>query len=95
MWVKNKALFGTILAPIRHNHRGSQKQPQRAHMKNQVRLELSEDEAFALLHLAMTSEAALDQVSETAVRKLAEYCKDHQRNHSFRTEFNCELVGAG
>ncbi|MBL8067715.1 MAG: hypothetical protein JNM28_04645 [Armatimonadetes bacterium] len=64
-------------------------------MNNQERLELSEDEAFALLALAMTSEITLDPTSEKAVRKLVEYCKKHQRNHSIRPESNCELVGAG
>lgn len=63
-------------------------------MSNHDRLELSEDEAFALLALAMTSEIALDSTSEKAVRKLVEYCKKHQRNHSNRPELDCELIGA-
>jgi len=63
-------------------------------MKTTDRLELSEDEAFALLTLAMTSEIALDPTSEKAVKKLVEYCKRHQRNHTIRPELDCELIGA-
>ena len=37
-------------------------------------LELTEDEAFALLGMCMTSPQVLDSVSETALRKLAEFC---------------------
>lgn len=59
------------------------------------KLELSEDEAFALLTLAMTSEMALDPDSEKAVKKLVEYCKKHQRNHNQQPALDCELVGAG
>ncbi|MBS1707707.1 MAG: hypothetical protein JSS65_03175 [Armatimonadetes bacterium] len=57
------------------------------------RLELTEDEAFALLTLAMTSGIALDQVGERAVRKLAEHCKDHTRkscNHKIEDREFCE-----
>lgn len=39
-------------------------------------LALTEEEAFALLSLAMTSPAKLDVTSEKAIRKLAEYCKN-------------------
>ncbi len=63
-------------------------------MKTNDRLELSEDEAFALLTLAMTSEIALDSTSEKAVKKLVEYCKRHQSNHTSRPELDCELIGA-
>ncbi len=42
-----------------------------------TRLVLTEDEAFALLNLALTSEMRLDATSEKAVRKLADYCKSH------------------
>lgn len=38
-------------------------------------LELTEEEAFALLELAMTSPQHLDAVSETAIHKLAGYCR--------------------
>lgn len=59
------------------------------------RLELSEDEAFALLTLAMTSEISLDPTSEQAVRKLVEYCKRQQRHHSQPPAEGLELCGAG
>ncbi len=47
-------------------------------------LELTEEEAFALLAMCLTSPHGLDVTSETALRKLAEYAisksnnKDHQ-----------------
>jgi hypothetical protein len=37
-------------------------------------LKLTEEEAFALLGLALTSPQSLDATSERALRKLAEYC---------------------
>lgn len=37
-------------------------------------LELSEEEAYALLGMAMTSPQTLDPTSERALRKLAEFC---------------------
>ena len=58
------------------------------------RLELSEDEAFALLGLAMTASMTLDKTSERAVRKLAEYCKRKQTSH-YSSAQDCELIGAG
>ena len=39
-----------------------------------VGLKLTEEEAFALLGLCLTSPTGLDPVSEKALRKLAEYC---------------------
>ncbi len=57
------------------------------------RLELTEDEAFALLGLAMTASVQMDSVSEKAVRKLAEYCKSHPSNHNPASDW--ELIGAG
>ena len=39
-----------------------------------VGLKLTEEEAFGLLGLCMTSPTGLDPVSERALRKLAEYC---------------------
>jgi hypothetical protein len=39
-------------------------------------LKLTEEEAFALLGLCLTSPTGLDAVSEKALRKLAEYCSD-------------------
>jgi len=61
----------------------------------QDRLELTEDEAFALLSLAMTSGIPLDTVGERAVRKLAEHCKVHTRNHSNHSDSNREFCEAG
>lgn len=37
-------------------------------------LKLTEEEAFALLGLCLTSPTGMDAVSEKALRKLAEYC---------------------
>jgi len=37
-------------------------------------LKLTEEEAFALLGLCLTSPTGLDVTSERALRKLAEYC---------------------
>lgn len=38
-------------------------------------IELTEEEAFSLLALCMTSPQRLDATSEKALRKLAEFCK--------------------
>lgn len=48
-------------------------------------LQLTEEEAYALLGLCLTSPQGLDATSERALRKLAEYCSRGQlhRNHSF------------
>lgn len=60
------------------------------------RLELSEDEAYALLALAMTSGLKIDSESEKAVRKLADYCKSHSTNsHHKKKSADCELSEAG
>ena len=40
----------------------------------QLWLDLTEDEAFSLLGLCMTSPQQLDVISERALRKLADYC---------------------
>jgi hypothetical protein len=40
------------------------------------RLNLTEEEAFALLELCMTSTQQLNATSEHALRKLANYCKN-------------------
>ncbi|MBX3110416.1 MAG: hypothetical protein KF857_00280 [Fimbriimonadaceae bacterium] len=61
----------------------------------QDRLELTEDEAFALLTLAMTSGIALDSVGERAVRKLAEHCKVHTRKPSNHRDTDREFCEAG
>ena len=44
-------------------------------------LKLSEEEAFSLLGLCLTSPQSLDRTSEGALRKLAEYCTQ-RCNHS-------------
>lgn len=60
------------------------------------RLELTEDEAFALLGLCLTSGMPLDAESEKAVRKLAAYCKRHRTNIPPRYAANGnELCEAG
>lgn len=46
------------------------------------RLELTEDEAYTLLSLCMTSELPLDAQSERALRKLADFCKSHKNKNS-------------
>ena len=46
-------------------------------------LKLSEEEAFSLLGLCLTSPQSLDATSERALRKLAEYCTN-RCNHSER-----------
>jgi len=49
-------------------------------------LTLTEEEAFALLSLAMTSPNRLDATSEKALRKLAEYCSNHSHHKRFDEE---------
>jgi hypothetical protein len=46
-------------------------------------LELTEEEAFSLLGLCLTSPQALDATSEKALRKLAEFCisKGNHKSH--------------
>jgi hypothetical protein len=44
-------------------------------------LVLTEEEAFAILGLCLTSPQALDAVSELAMKKLADYCSTHGREH--------------
>ncbi|MCU0315141.1 MAG: hypothetical protein MUC92_00970 [Fimbriimonadaceae bacterium] len=58
------------------------------------RLELTEEEAFALLNLAMLSELPMDSIAERAVRKLADHCKS---NHTIQAIVpgNRELCEAG
>jgi hypothetical protein len=48
-------------------------------------LQLSEEEAFALLAMCLTSPHALDSVSEQALRKLAEYAISRSTNKDGRT----------
>jgi hypothetical protein len=48
-------------------------------------LKLTEEEAYALLGLCLTSPQGLDATSERALRKLAEFCSttsNHLGNHS-------------
>lgn len=48
-------------------------------------LQLSEEEAYAILALCLTSPQGLDATSEKAVRKLAAYCttkRQSSSNHS-------------
>jgi len=63
---------------------------------NPGRLELTEEEAFALLSLAMTSPQKLDVTSEKAIKKLAIFCTSQRSgdcNHS--TPLMRELDEAG
>ena len=51
---------------------------------------LTEEEAFALLAMCLTSPHGLDATSETALRKLAEYCiqtSNHNQNHLELSEY--------
>lgn len=59
------------------------------------RLELTEDEAFALLSLAMLSNEDLDSTAQNAVAKLAEYCKSKPVSNHKPSEPTVELCGAG
>ncbi len=52
-------------------------------------LRLTEDEAFSLLSLCLTSPNALDLTSERALRKLADYCTN--RSNSFETNIDIAL----
>lgn len=47
---------------------------------NPAGLELTEEEAFALLAMCLTSPHGLDATSETALRKLAEYAISKSNN---------------
>jgi len=58
-------------------------------------LQLTEEEAFALLALAMTSPQGLDATSEKALRKLAEYCTHRNLLHHSDSPAQCELSSAG
>lgn len=63
-------------------------------MDGKERLELTEEEAFALLSLSMVSHERLDKASEQALKKLADYCRTYLRNHSSAVSA-CELGEAG
>lgn len=59
-------------------------------------LQLTEDEAFALLGLCMTSPQKLDALSEKALRKLASFCKSRNREHgNHKSPAQCEQSEAG
>jgi len=49
-------------------------------------LRLSDEEAFALLELAMTSPQKLTKVSEQAIHKLADYCRQQETDSIHRSE---------
>ncbi len=58
-------------------------------------LELTEDEALALLSLCLTSPDKLDVTSESALKKLANYCKSQLNGASNHTQpAQCELYEA-
>lgn len=60
------------------------------------RLELTEEEAFALLALAMTSANELDVTSQTAMRKLADFCREYYTDErNYRRLASRELSEAG
>ncbi|MFN3729886.1 MAG: hypothetical protein ACK4XJ_09270 [Fimbriimonadaceae bacterium] len=48
-------------------------------------LELTEDEAFALLGLCLVSPQQLDPVSDVAIRKLVDYCLSFGRKEATPT----------
>jgi D-alanyl-D-alanine dipeptidase len=52
---------------------------------NNAGLQLSEEEAFALLAMCLTSPHALDSTSEQALRKLAEYALSRSNHSDGRT----------
>jgi len=52
-------------------------------------LRLTEEEAFSLLSLCLTSPNRLDQTSERALRKLAEYCT--KRSNPLENNINLEF----
>ena len=60
------------------------------------RLQLTDDEALALLSLCMMSEEQLDAVSENAIKKLANYCRrETTGNSNHKTPAKSELSEAG
>lgn len=44
-------------------------------------LALTEEEAFALLTMCLTSPHKLDATAEKALRKLAQYCRNHSNDN--------------
>lgn len=47
-------------------------------------LELTEEEAFALLSLCITSPVSVDEVSKQAILKLAEYCSQRSEPSNYK-----------
>jgi predicted DNA-binding transcriptional regulator YafY len=64
-------------------------------MEAHGRLELTEEEAFALLSLTMMSHGKLDRISEQALHKLADYCRHHLSESHHKRSNACELTEAG
>jgi hypothetical protein len=61
-----------------------------------IGLQLTEEEAFALLGLCMTSPQRLDVISEKALNKLAIFCKSrHLDPSNHKMPAQCELDEAG
>jgi hypothetical protein len=58
-------------------------------------LKLTEEEALALLHLAMTSPQRLDAASERALRKLATYISSNHLVNASSSFQSMELNKAG
>lgn len=59
-------------------------------------LELTEDEAYALLGLCMTSEMPCDAETDQVLEKLASFCKSHVNGTSnHKKPAACELEEAG
>lgn len=56
----------------------------------QEALRLTEDEAFAILSLCLTSPQKLDGTSERALQKLADFCSSHgmanNSNHTIKEQ---------
>ena len=49
-------------------------------------LKLTEEEAFSLLGLCLTSPQRLDAISERALRKLAEYCSSKSHSNEYHSQ---------
>lgn len=47
-------------------------------------LELTEEEAFALLSLCITSPNGIDETSKKAILKLAEYCSQRSNDSNYK-----------
>lgn len=62
---------------------------------NTIGLELTEEEAFTLLTLAMTSSQRLDDKSEAALQKLASFCKSRLFDSNHKTPTALKLEEAG